>query len=210
MSIEIILQILLLGVALSMDAFAVSITSGLTYTDIDKKKSFFIAGVFGVMQALMPLLGFWLVEGVALIVGTSAGEKSGQIMSVAVTWIAFGLLVILGSKMIIEGIKDLRKKEEEKEQKKFSVKEVLYYGFATAIDALGTGVALHSGVSSTTTVWLHVTIIMACTFLISLFGLFLGRQIEKLLKGKIELTAILGGIILLALAVWIVCEHYVV
>jgi putative Mn2+ efflux pump MntP len=51
---------------------------------------------------------------------------------------------------------------------------------------------------------------MACTFLISLFGLFLGRQIEKLLKGKIELTAILGGIILLALAVWIVCEHYVV
>ena len=58
MQIEIIFEVILLGVALSMDAFAVSITDGLTYIDIDKKKSFFIAIVFGLMQALMPLIGF--------------------------------------------------------------------------------------------------------------------------------------------------------
>ena len=73
MTAKIILQIVLLGIALSMDAFAVSVTDGLTYTDINKKKSFFIAGVFGFMQALMPLIGFWLVEAVSIIVGESGG-----------------------------------------------------------------------------------------------------------------------------------------
>ena len=77
----IILQIILLGIALSMDAFAVSVTDGLTYTDINKKKSFFIAGVFGVMQALMPLLGFWLVEGISVLVGATGGAQAGKIMS---------------------------------------------------------------------------------------------------------------------------------
>ncbi len=208
MSFEIITQIVLLGIALSMDAFAVSVTDGLTYTDINKKKSFFIAGVFGVMQALMPLLGFWLVEGIASIVGESGGANAGKIMSDVVSWVAFGLLLIIGGKMLIEGIIDLKKPEEEKELKTFSVKEVLYFGFATAIDALGTGVALNSGLSSTSTIWLHVTIIMLITFTISLIGLFLGKQIVKLLKGKFEITAIIGGCILIILAIWIILSHY--
>ncbi len=208
MTFEIITQIVLLGIALSMDAFAVSVTDGLTYTDINKKKIFFIAGVFGVMQALMPLVGFWLVEGIATIVGESGGANAGKIMSDVVSWIAFGLLLIIGGKMLIEGIKDLKKPEEEKELKTFSVKEVLYFGFATAIDALGTGVALHSGLSSTSTIWIHVVIIMAITFVISLIGLFLGKQIMKLLKGKFEITAIIGGCILIILAIWIILSHY--
>lgn len=208
MTIEIIIEIILLGIALSMDAFAVSVTSGLTYTDINKKKSFFIAGVFGVMQALMPLIGFWLVEGISAIVGGAGGNKAGVIMSDVVSWIAFVLLMFIGGKMLIEALKDINKPAEEKEPKKFSVKEVLYYGFATAIDALGTGVALHSGLSSTSTIWLHVCIIMCCTFIISLIGLFLGRQIEKLLKGKFEITGIIGGAILMILGVWIILEHY--
>lgn len=208
MSFEIITQIVLLGIALSMDAFAVSVTDGLTYTDINKKKSFFIAGVFGVMQALMPLLGFWLVEGIASIVGESGGANAGKIMSDVVSWVAFGLLLIIGGKMLIEGIIDLKKPEEEKELKTFSVKEVLYFGFATAIDALGTGVALNSGLSSTSTIWIHVTIIMLITFTISLIGLFLGKQIVKLLKGKFEITAIIGGCILIILAIWIILSHY--
>lgn len=208
MTVTIILEIVLLGIALSMDAFAVSVTDGLTYTDINKKKSFFIAGVFGVMQALMPLVGFWLVEIITIIVGESGGESAGRIMSDVVSWVAFGLLLIIGGKMLIEGIKDLKKAPEEKEEKKFSVKEVLYFGFATAIDALGTGVALHSGLSTTTTIWLHVVIIMAITFTISLIGLFLGKQIVKLLKGKFEITAIIGGCILIILAIWIIISHY--
>lgn len=208
MTIEILLEVILLGVALSMDAFAVSVTDGLTYTDIDKKKSFFIALVFGVMQALMPLVGFWLVEGITAIVGQSGGESAGKIMADVVTWIAFALLLFIGGKMLIEGVKDLKKPAEEKEAKKFSVKEVLYFGVATAIDALGSGVVLHSGLSSTRTIWLHVSIIMVITFTISLIGLFLGNRIEKLLKGKFEITAIIGGGILIALAIWIVLSHY--
>ncbi len=208
MTWEIILQIILLGVALSMDAFAVSVTDGLTYTDINKKKSFFIAGVFGVMQALMPLAGFWLVEGISVLVGETGGEQAGKIMSEVVSWIAFVLLLFIGTKMLIEAIKEMKKPQEEKTPKKFSYKEVLYFGFATAIDALGTGVALHSGVSTNTTIWLHVVIIMCITFIISLIGLFLGHQVEKLFKGKIEITSIVGGIILILLAVWIIVEHY--
>lgn len=208
MTFEILIQIVLLGIALSMDAFAVSVTDGLTYTDINKKKSFFIAGVFGVMQALMPLIGFWLVEIITIIVGDAGGANAGKIMGDVVSWVAFALLLFIGGKMLIEGIKDLKKPEEEKEMKYFSFKEVLYFGFATAIDALGTGVALHSGLSSTSTIWIHVAIIMLITFVISLIGLFLGHQIERLLKGRYEITAIIGGVILILLAVWIILSHY--
>ena len=208
MQIEIIFEVILLGVALSMDAFAVSVTDGLTYTDINKKKSFFIAIVCGVMQALMPLIGFWLVQGIAAIVGENGGASAGKIMSDIVSWVAFGLLLIIGGKMLIEGIKDIYKPEEEKEPKRFSIKEVLYFGVATSIDALGTGVALHSGLSNVNTIWLHVSIIMVITFSISLVGLFLGNRIEKLFKGKFEITAIIGGSILILLAVWIILSHY--
>ena len=210
MTWSIILQIILLGIALSMDAFAVAVTDGLTYTDINKKKSFFIASVFGVMQALMPLLGYWIVEIIEIIVGEAGGADAGRIMAIVVTWIAFTLLLFIGGKMLLEGTKELNKPAEEKEPKKFSVKEVLYFGFATAIDALGTGVALHSGLSTNYTIWLHVSIIMVCTFIISLIGLFLGKQIVKLLKGKFEITSIIGGAILIALAIWIVLEFYLI
>lgn len=205
-----ILKILLLGLALSMDAFAVSVSLGLTYNDINKKKTTFIAFTFGFMQALMPLIGYFLVEIISIIVGEAGGEEAGHIMAIVVTWIAFGLLIIIGLKMLLEGVKDLHKTEEEKTVKSFSIKEVLYFGFATAIDALGSGVALHSGVSTNYTIWLHVSIIMCITFVLSLVGLILGHQIEKLLKGKYEITAIIGGAILIALAVWIVLEHYVI
>ncbi len=208
MSISIIIKIIFLGIALSMDAFAVALTDGLTYEDINKKKSIFIASTFGIMQALMPLIGYFLVEIVSIIVGDVGGENAGKIMAITVTWIAFALLLFIGSKMLIEGAKEINKPADEKTKKLFSYKEVLYFGFATAIDALGTGVALHSGLSTNITIWLHVSIIMVITFIISLIGLFLGNQIEKLLKGKHEITSIIGGSILIILAVWIVLSHY--
>lgn len=209
MTLEIILQVILLGIALSMDAFAVAVTDGLTYVDINKKKSFFIAGVFGFMQALMPLIGYWLVELIQIIVGQAGGEKAGEIMAIVVTWIAFALLMFIGVKMLFDGIKNFKTPAEEKQPKKFSVKEVLIFGIATAIDALGTGVALHAGtLSNNGTIFLHAVIIMCCTFIISLIGLFLGNKIEKLFKGKYEITQIIGGIILLLLGVWIVLSHY--
>ena len=208
MTLEILLQIFFLGIGLSMDAFSVALTDGLTYSDINKKKSFFIAGTFGFLQALMPLIGFWLVELVELIAGGIAGEKAGQITALVVVWLAFALLLFIGGKMLIESIIELRKPQEEKQAKKFSYKEVILYGFATAIDALAAGVTMHTGLSNYQTVWLHVSIILVLTFGISLIGLFLGKQIMKLLKGRYEISGIIGGIILILLAVWVVVSHY--
>ena len=208
MTFEIIIQIILLGIALSMDAFAISVTYGLVYQDITKKRALFIALVFGVMQGLMPLIGYWLVELVEIIVGATAGASAGNTMALIVTWLAFVLLLFIGGKMLFEGVKELRNKEENKEPKTFSIKEVLLFGVATSIDALGSGVALHSGLSNNGTVFLHVSIIICITFAISLVGVLLGSKIEKLFKGKTEITSIIGGCILILLAVWIVLSHY--
>lgn len=214
MTFEIILQIILFGIALSMDSFAVSVTEGLTFTDINKKKSLFIAAVYGIAQAIFPLAGFWLVEGITRIVGSAAGEKAGTVLSLTVTWISFALLIWIGIDMIVDAVKEMKKPPENKEPKLFSVKEVIFYGFATAIDALATGVAFHNtdangvAMSTTTTIWLHAAIIMACTFLISLAGVLFGRFFEKLFKGKFEITGIVGGVILIGLGVWVVLSHY--
>ena len=208
MTWQILLAVFFLGIGLSMDAFSVALTDGLTYSDINKRKSFFIAGTFGVMQALMPLIGFWLVELIQVIAGNVAGNKAGEIASLIVVWSAFVLLLFLGIKMLVESISEMKKTAEEKCAKKFSFKEVIFYGFATAIDALAAGVALHADLSTTTTVWLHVSIILVLTFVISLIGLFLGKQIMRLLKGKYEIAGIIGGSILILLAIWVVVSHY--
>ena len=205
MSTEIILLVIYLGLALAMDAFAVSITDGLVYRNINKKKALFIATTFGVMQAVMPLIGYWLVEAIEVAIGN---DKYANIMALVVTWIAFGLLIFIGSKMLIEGIKEFKKPLDEKEGKLFSYKEVLIMGVATAIDALAAGVALHSNMSNNVTIWLHVSIILAITFILSFIGVLLGKQIVKLFKGKYEVTQIIGGCILLTLAVWVVLSHY--
>ena len=208
MSIEIIIQILLLAIALSMDAFAVSITDGLIYQDINKKKALFIALTFGIMQGLMPLIGYWLVELVEFLVNEGSAGSASKIMSLIVVWTAFALLLFLGTKMLIEGILALKKKEEGKSVRLFSYKEVLFFGLATSIDALGSGVAFHSGLSNNITIFIHISIIIVITFVISLLGVLLGHKIEKLLKGKVEITSIIGGCILLILAIWIVLSHY--
>ena len=208
MTFEIIIQIILFGVALAMDAFAVSITDGLIYSDINKKKIFFIAATFGLMQALMPVIGYYAVELISLLVGSSGSNDAIHVFGIVVTWASFGLLLLIGGKMLIEGIIEVRKPEEQKEKKLFSIKEVLIMGIATAIDAMAVGVSLHSGLSNNLTIWLHIVIIGAITFGICLIGLFLGKQILRLLKGKTEISVIIGGCILILLAVWVVLSHY--
>ena len=214
MTLSIILQVILLGVALAMDAFAVSVVDGIVYSDINKKKSFFIAGLFGFMQGLMPLIGFYLIEIIEVAVGNNAGAEASKILALVVTWLSFTLLILIGAKMMYDGISGL-KEERENLVKNFSYKEVFLFSIATAIDALATGIVLHnrdaSGIalSNNITIWLHIAIIMVITFAISLIGVFLGKGIEKLLKGKISITNIIGGAILLLLAVWVVVEHYV-
>lgn len=208
MTWENILKVILLGIALAMDAFAVSITDGLVYRDINKKKIFFIAATFGVMQAVMPLIGYFVIELIAYLVGNSGSADAIKIFSSTVAWISFALLLFIGIKMLVEGIIEVRKPLEEKKSKLFSVKEVLIMGVATAIDALAAGVTMHAGLSTNNTVWLHVSIILVITFVFSLVGLFLGKQITKLLKGKYEIACIIGGVILVLLAVWVIVSHY--
>ena len=208
MTLLIIAQILLLALALSADAFAVSVTNGLTIKGINKKRIIFIALTYGIFQGLMPLIGYWLVELIGVLVGEDKSATAGYIMSTTVTWIAFALLIIVGTNMIIEGIKEMKKEEEEKTPKEFKIKDIIYLGIATSIDALGSGVALHAGLSNNITIWLHISIIIVITFILSLLGVTLGKQIEKLFKGKYEITTIIGGVILLLLAAYIVTSHY--
>ena len=208
MDLETIIKIILFGVALAMDAFAVSITDGLIYSDINKKKIFFIAATFGLMQALMPVIGYFAVEIISLIVGNSGSDTAVNAFKEVITWVSFGLLLFIGGKMIFEGIREINKPIEEKHDKLFSIKEVLIMGVATAIDAMAVGVSLHAGLSNNFTIWLHVSIICVITFGLSLIGLFLGKQILKLLKGKTEISVIIGGSILVLLAVWVVLSHY--
>ena len=160
------------------------------------------------MQALMPTLGFFAVEIISLIVGSSGSDSAVEVFKIVITWVSFGLLLFIGGKMLIEGIVEVRKPEEQKEKKLFSVKEVLMMGIATAIDAMAVGVSLHSGLSTKYTIALHVLIIGVITFGLSLVGLFLGKQILKLLKGKTEISVIIGGCILILLAVWVIVSHY--
>ena len=208
MTFEIFIQIILLGIGVSADAFSVALADGLVYSDINKKKSLFIALTFGVMQAIMPLIGFWLIELVEVVAGETIGSQAGNIVSKIVVWLAFASLLFIGGKMLIESIAELKKPKDEHTKRLFSIKEVLIMGVATSIDALAVGIALHADLSTTVTIWLHVSIIMVLTFSFSLIGLLLGKQILKLLRGKTEISGVIGGIILILLGVWIVLSHY--
>lgn len=208
MTFEIILKVILLGIALSMDAFAVSITDGLVYSNLNKRKAVAIAGTFAVMQALMPLFGYWIIELVVYLIGEQRGADIANIIALSLTWTAFGLLFLIGGKMIIESIISMRKEEKDESAKLFSFKEVFIMGIATSIDAFATGFALHAGISTNLTVWLHVSMILVITLVICLIGIVLARQIHKLLKGRHEIANLIGGVILIALAIWIVLSFY--
>ena len=201
------LEIVLLSFGLATDAFTVSVADGLIYRDINKKKALLIALTFGVLQALMPLIGYWLIELIETIVGQAGGSKAGNIMANVVVYISFGLLLFVGGKMLIVGIVELKKPKELKKDKLFSYKEVFIMGIATAIDALASGVYLHSGVSNNILVFLDVSIIMVITFVACLIGVLLGKQIVRLFKGYIEIATIIGGLVLIGLAVWILLSH---
>jgi putative Mn2+ efflux pump MntP len=179
------------GVALAMDCLALSITDGLVYQDLGKKKPFFIAGVFALGQALFPLLGFLL------------GEAFSRFIDSFDHWIAFILLGFIGGKMLYEGIKGMVK-PEEKEPKKFTYKEVLVQGVADSIDALAVGITLPTNIHTVGgydnyRIYIAVAIIGLVTFIISLLGLFAGKGINKLLKGRYEISEVLGGAVLIIL-----------
>ena len=187
------LSLILIALSLAVDAFAVSICDGLCYKDMKKWQFFFIPVVFGLCQAIMPLIGYF--------VGSLFMGK----ITAYTCYIAFGLLLFIGGKMIFDAIKEYKasKKGEEIEVKNFSIGEVLLQGVATAIDALAVGITLH-------TLAIHiavsVTIIGVITFGLVVFGVFIGKKAGALFKDKLWIATLCGGIVLIAIGVKILIE----
>ncbi len=200
MTFGIILQIMLSGASLSMDAFAVSICDGMVYRDLNKPKTAAIPVTFGLFQALMPIIGFYV--GMAFMQYIEAFDH----------WLAFAILLIIGGKMIFDGAREMRSPEEELKPKQFSFAEVLVQGVATSIDALAVGFSLNTMLSGVGNVqlwaWISVAIIGVITFTISLFGVTIGVRVGKLFRKKASVAEIIGGAVLILIAVKIVLQSY--
>ena len=196
-----VLEVFLIGLSLSMDAFAVSVTDGLCYRNLTKVKGATIPLAFGLFQAVMPLIGYFVAFGL--------GQAFEEIFDKIDHWIAFVLLAIIGGKMIYDAIKKLRSKEEEIKEKKYSVPEVLVQGVATSIDALFVGVsfAATEGLkNSIPNVLVGVAIIGVTTFVISLAGLLIGVKIGNVLKNKSGIATLIGGLVLIGIGLKILIE----
>lgn len=189
------LQIVLIGLSLAMDAFAVSITDGMCYNKLSKGKAVTIPLTFGIFQAAMPLCGYFLASLFAKYI--DAFDH----------YIAFFLLLIIGGKMVFDGIKELRSTDGEVKLKKFFYPEVLLQGVATSIDALAVGITLNAmaGVDSVNVFGL-VGIIGAVTFIISLVGVIIGVKIGQLFKNKASIAEIIGGVVLIGIGIKILVE----
>lgn len=186
-----IVDILLLGVGLSMDAFAVAICKGLAMRKVNKGQMFIIALFFGGFQALMPLIGWAL--------GTTFAKK----IVAYDHWIAFILLLYVGGKMIVDAIKEW--KEEDivcKMDPPLDYKELTLLAIATSIDALACGVTF--SFEENFNIFKAIAIIGVTTFIISSGGVYVGNIFGDKYKAKAQL---LGGIILVLLGIKILLEH---
>ncbi len=189
-----IIELFLIAVGLSMDAFAVSIGNGLSMKKSQPKAALAIAFSFGLFQALMPTLGYFL------------GTAFEQVIREFDHYIALVFLGFIGGKMIFDGIKELRarKKGEEAEEKgfKLSFGTLMIQAVATSIDALIIGVSFAA--LPDVNIWAAVVLIGITTFAISLVGVFFGKKFGQLLGSKAE---VFGGIVLVAIGVKVFVEH---
>ncbi len=199
---ELILSIFLIGVSLSMDAFAVSICDGMCYTDLNKRKGGVISAAFGIFQMGMPLIGFFVAFALSQVINTEYIDMFDH-------WVAFALLAFVGGKMIFDAVREMRHPEEQLSEKRFSLLEVTVQAVATSIDALAVGIgmiAMYSDGVTEVTVWGYTAIIGATTFLISVAGVFLGTRVGKLFQRKTSLARVLGGVILVGIGLKILIE----
>ena len=177
-----ILNNLLLGVGLSMDAFSVSLANGFNEPKMRKIKVLGIAGVFGIFQGIMPMIGWICVHTIV--------EKF-KVFEYFIPWIALILLLYIGVKMVFGYFK---KGEEEEEAEKMSLYALLVQGIATSIDALSVSFTIAEYKLS-----LAITsalIIATITFCICLVGVILGKKFGTKFSSKAEL---IGGIILICI-----------
>lgn len=184
LGIMFVINSILLGVGLAMDAFSVSLANGLNEPFMKKRKLFTISGVFAFFQALMPLLGWVCVHTVLCYF---------QNFQKFIPYIALILLCFIGGKMLKDGIIN---KDSPQECVKLGIVSLLVQGIATSIDALSVGFTiadydLYSAI-------LCALIIAAVTFIICLFGLLIGKNFSTKLSNKSQL---LGGAILIFIGI---------
>lgn len=179
-----LVELLLIAVSMSMDAFAVSICKGLSVKRVTPKQCLAVGGWFGGFQGLMPALGFVLTSLFASLI-TSISH-----------WIAFGLLFFIGGNMIREALD----KDEEEVDDSFSFMTMLTLAVATSIDALAMGVTLNLQGAN---ILLAAPMIGITTAILSPIGLKVGNLFGSVYKNKAELA---GGVVLCALGVKILLE----
>ena len=184
-----LLEIFLVGVGLSMDAFAVAICKGLAMPRVNRKRTLLIGLYFGVFQAVMPLTG-WLL-----------GSQFARHVTKTAPWIAFVLLAWIGGSMIRESLSTKEEEEEKPEPAELRHRELLMLAIATSIDALAVGVSF--------AFMENIRLIPSCaligctTFTISFLGALLGSKIPGFSGKK---AGILGGVVLIGIGVKLLLE----
>ena len=176
-----IIEIILLSFGLAMDAFAVSICKGLTLKKMDWKKSLIAGGYFGVFQAIMPLIGYFL------IILFKQNEAISNFITKYDHWIAFVLLIIIGINMISESF------AKEEVDGNFGFKTMFVLAIATSIDALSVGITFATMELAINIYW-TVLIIGGITFILSSLGVFIGNVFGLKFKQPAE---IVGGVVLI-------------
>ncbi|MBQ1471622.1 MAG: manganese efflux pump [Eubacterium sp.] len=197
--IRFLIQSVLLGVGLAMDAFSVSIVNGLREPHMRRRKQVLIAGTFAFFQFFMPVIGWFCVRSI------TAEFRAFQHL---VPWIALLLLLYIGGKMLLEGVRAARLTPEERREAleeeaavpRLGKHTLLLQGIATSIDALSVGFAI-VGYSAARALCCAL-LIAAVTYVICAGGLRFGRQFGERLQDKANL---LGGIVLIGigLEIWI-------
>ena len=186
-----LVEIFLVGVGLSMDAFAVAICKGLAMPRVNRKQTLLIGLYFGVLQAVMPLTG-WLL-----------GSQFARRVTKMAPWIAFVLLAWIGGSMIRESL-STKEEEEKAEPAELRHRELLMLAIATSIDALAVGVSF-SMVELTVPIYAAAALIGCTTFAISVAGVFVGNLFGPRYKNRAEFV---GGAILILIGLKILLEHF--
>ena len=182
-------EIFMIGVGLSMDAFAASICKGLNMRRLNIKNMLIIGLFFGGFQALMPAVG-WLL-----------GKQFESYITSVDHWVAFALLVFIGGKMIYDVFEDKGEDDYGEKTDRVDVKEIFTLAIATSIDALAVGISF---------AFLQVDIVKAAsvigitTFLLSAAGVAVGNIFGAKYEKKATLA---GGIILVLIGLKILLEH---
>ncbi len=186
-----ILDILLIAVALAMDCFTVSMVSGVMTRKMFWGRNLRMAFLFGFFQAAMPFIGW-----IAIHYFQSSVEAYDH-------WIAFGLLLLIGGKMILDAFKE----EDEATFNPLNLGTQLTLAVATSIDALAVGISFScSGYGTVQSLILPLAVIGLVSFIFSIAGLLLGVRFGGAVARRFK-PEIIGGVILIAIGVKILLEH---